>query len=225
MIKLMIIGRRASGISRSAAQRHLRDVHGRMVVCAPANAGAMPAGYIQNHVFDGAHYGAVGAHAIERDLVTELWFESIDHLRASTNTQYYLDNLKPDEPKFVDDSTVVKMMVRPRALKEGNGGEFKLLILITMAVDAAEPQNQIAPILLASRAIISAVVNEVLPPPDGQRPFVDIIYEAWFDARDAVEEALANVAPVISSRLIDWSRSLALIAKQYDTERLRALFS
>lgn len=221
MIKLMIIGRRAPGISRSAAHRHLRDVHGQMVVCPPAGARAMPSDYVQNHVFDGAYPAGTGAHTIERDLVTELWFESIDDLRASTGTPYYLENLKPDEPRFVDDSTVEKLMVQPHALAERGAGQFKFFWLVSGAIDNASFEQK----LLNQHGLECAVRNDVLPPPGGQPRFVDAIYEAWFPQRIDAEAALREFTKAPLPDGIEQSRSFALIAEQYDTQRLLGLSS
>ena len=221
MIKLIIIGRRAPGISRSAAHRHLREVHGQMVVRPPADAGAMPKDYVQNHVLDGAYPGGDGPHAIERDLVTELWFDSIDDLRASTGTPYYLENLKPDEPLFVDDSTVEKLMVQPHLLVERGIGQFKVFWAISGAIDNAVFDQK----LVDQNGLECAIRNDVLPPPSGQPRFVDVIYEAWFSQRSDAETALRGFTNISSADGLDRASSFAVIAEQFDTQRLLGLSS
>ncbi len=210
MLKLMIIGRRAAGITRRAAQNHLLMVHGRMVVCPPDDAGAMPSRYVQNHIIDAVYPSGAGVHGIERDLVTELWFDDIKHLRGSTSTAYYLDNLKPDEPRFVDDSSAEKMVVRPEVIMDGEQGIYKAFIAVTSLADELDGM------MMAAQGIGGALRNVAMPPPDGSPPFVPVIYEAWFENLDdtfALVDGFAN-SPTI----------FALVAEQYDAARLKALF-
>lgn len=215
MLKLIILGRRASGKSRRAAQDHLKMVHGRMVVCPPADAGAMPARYVQNHVIDGIYPSGSTAHGVERDLVTELWFDDFDHLRGSTSTPYYLDNLKPDEPRFVDDSSVAKMVVRPEVMVEGERGTFKVFLAAGSASDALDQ------LVTSARGIGGSVRNVALPPPDGSAPFVPLIYEAWFEALDDAYALLDSFAVSLPA---DAAHSFAVVAEQYDSARLAKLF-
>lgn len=226
MIKLMIIGRRAPGISRSAAHRHLRDVHGQMVVRPPAAAGAMPRDYVQNHVLDGAYPGGNGQHTTERDLVTELWFDDIGQLRASTSTAYYLENLKPDEPQFVDDSSVEKMVVRPEILLEGGGGRYKLFIVLKAAPESLSDGTLrlcFDPVFLNIPGLRLAVVNAAQTPPDGTAPFADLIYEGWFAVQADAAAALAVSAELLAAAQdagADRLQSFALVAEEYTTARL-----
>lgn len=229
MIKLMIIGRRAPGITRNAAHRHLRDVHGQMVVRPPADAGAMPRGYVQNHVLDGVYPGGTGAHAIERDLMTELWFDDIGQLRASTATPYYLTNLKPDEPLFVDDDSVAKMVVRPDMLRESNSdARYKLFVLL--GASDTGPVDAIRAVLdakfLGIKGLDAAVVNIAQTPPDGTAPFVDMIYEGWFVERADADTALSTLTDMPGETPVgslDPTRCFALVAEEYTTERLLGL--
>jgi EthD domain len=215
----MIFGRRARDKTRRAAQLHLQHIHGRMVVSPPADAGPMPARYVQNHVIDGVYPSGQGPFGIERDLVTELWFENLDHLRASTSTAYYLDNLKPDEPTFVDDQSVEKLIVRPELLLPGEFGQYK--VFIGLASHDRPDADAFGQQLLSANGIGGAIRNTVMPPPDGSDPFVTIVYEAWFAALD---DAYALVMSITGSLLQDDAGGFAVVAEQYDAARLAALF-
>jgi hypothetical protein len=201
-IKLMIVARRAPGMSRSAAHKHLRDTHGPMVVCAPANAGPMPSGYVQNHVFDGAYPAGEARRMIERDIVTELWFDTIDHMRASVTTPYYLTNLKPDEPCFVDDPTVERLVVDEAIVRDGPRGPDKLFVFASKA-----DRKDAFACLQNATAIVD---NTALPSPFGP-PFSECVLEAWFPDQGATVAAL-DAAP-----------ALALAAREWSTAALRSL--
>jgi EthD domain len=227
MMKLMIVGRRAPGTTRQGAQCHLRDVHGPMVVSPPVEAGQMPLDYVQNHVIDGAYPGA-GAHAIERDLVTELWFENIDGLRASTSTPYYLANLRPDESNFVDDSSVVRLIVVPRTFVKGSSGRFKLFLLVSRANAATwdDARAQAEAAFAGVQGLVSAIANDVLPPPTGDAPFVDLVIEGWFETAELAAAPVAKFTAMLDAfgdGVVDRERSFAIVAEQYDTARLRGL--
>lgn len=232
MLKLMIIGRRAPGRSRRDAQRHLRAVHGQMVVSPPPDAGPMPADYVQNHVRDGAYKAAGGPHAVERDLVTELWFDSMAHLRESTQTPYYLTYLRPDEPRFVDDSSVARLMVTTRSLRAGDESVFKVYFLLTRAdaptADAGWENglNAARARLLAASGLTGASEHAAMPGPDGARAFVDVILEGRFAALDgasAVLERLDDYLADFADGALDRNRAFGLAAEQFDTARLRGL--
>jgi hypothetical protein len=231
MIKLLIVGRRRPGMTRAQASRHLRLVHGPMVYDPPADAGAMPAAYVQNHVFDGVHLGAapeaLAPYGLDRDLVTEIWFASMGDMIASTQTPYYLANLKPDEPRFVDDSTVVRCPVAEGAREGGaQGGRFKLFLFLK-APPGAEPaavvwREALAPALQAANA--GWVENTATSRP-GARPFADRIWEAWFEEREALATFVDDRLPTLLDDLgdtVDRTSTLYLLAEEYTVERLRA---
>jgi hypothetical protein len=214
MIKFLFAGRRAPGRTRHAAQHHLQHGHGRAVVMPPPDSGPMPIDYVQNHVLDGSYPG-VGHHAIERDLMTELWFEDLAHLRASVATPYYQQVLRPDEPRFVDDATVAKMQVDPVLIKDGRRTRCKLAWLLTHE----ETDRDLLP--ATSMADFQRIVlNRVAPPPDGPA-FVTTVIEAWHDDLDAVRRH-ADHWPFDDR--IDRTRSLGLLLEEFTTTRLRDSF-
>jgi hypothetical protein len=204
-----------------------------MVYDAPADAGPGPARYVQNHVFDGVHLGEGGGgltpYGIDRDLVTEVWFESMGDMIASTQTPYYLANLKPDEPRFVDDATVVRCVVSEGPRTGGDaGGDAKLFVFLKApagmdrAAAAVAWRDAMEPALAAAGA--SWTENTVGARP-GEDPFADAVWEVWFKARDTLtgfaDRALPGVFDALAGRL-DPRASLYLMAEEYTVDRLRS---
>jgi hypothetical protein len=78
-MKIMIVGRRAAGITRAEMKQHMLDVHGPLVVADSRLTAASFARYRQNHVVDGV-YGSDAP--IGRDMVAEMEFVAGADLRA-----------------------------------------------------------------------------------------------------------------------------------------------
>ena len=233
MIKLLILGRRAAGLTRARAMRHLRLVHGPMVYDPPANSGPGPAHYVQNHVFDGVHLGAghdgLTPYGIDRDLVTEVWFESVGDMIASTQTPYYLANLKPDEPRFVDDATVVRCMAveGPRQGAD-DVGHAKLFVFLKAEAGtdreaaASAWRSTMEPALAGAGA---AWLENTVNGRPGEEPFTHAVWEAWFHDRDTLERFVNAPLPAVLHDLesvFDPHASLYLLAEEYTVERLRS---
>ncbi len=128
MVKLIITGRRRPGMTRAGLSHHLRHVHGPMVTAPPPDAGPMPTGYVQNHVRDGAYPPGGVQPGVERDFVTEVWFDTPDAARASVATPYYRSVLQPDEPRFVDLETVRRCFAVETTVKEGQATPHKAFL-------------------------------------------------------------------------------------------------
>ncbi|NIJ06757.1 hypothetical protein FHS31_000339 [Sphingomonas vulcanisoli] len=229
MIKFLFLGRRAPGLTRQAAQSHLRTVHGRMVVLPPADAGAMPAYYVQNHVVDGGYPAGDGPHAIERDLVTELHFESMAAMQAAVATPYYLEHLRPDEPRFVHDPSVVRLNVTPRTIVEGPRAPAKLFVFASRAPGLDDDCWQAARdgmtnAMAAWDGVVALADNAVAAPPHGER-FVDSVVEAWFEDPAAAMAAAARAPRLFDADGIDRDRSLTIVAEEFTEERLRELLT
>jgi EthD domain len=110
-LKLNIIGRRRPGMTLAEHRHHIRQVHGELVLryirAEPDNA---PRRYVQNAVFDGHYRGTAPGtdpFALNRDFVTQVWVTDMSALERSRKTEFYNVHLKDDEPRFVDQSTVV----------------------------------------------------------------------------------------------------------------------
>lgn len=114
-IKVMMLGRRRPGQTLAENRSHMKDVHGRLVLdYMAADADNAPRRYVQNHAFDGIYAGGKGqvkVFALGLDFVTEVWFPDLPTLKASRETQFYLERLQPDEPRMVDTATVIGLPV------------------------------------------------------------------------------------------------------------------
>lgn len=221
MQKFLFAGARARGRTRAGAQDHLLRRHGRMVVFPPADSGPMPVDYTQNHVIDGAYAGTDGPHAIERDLLTELWFEDMAHMQSAVATRYYLDHLRPDEPSFVDDATVAKMRVEPHEVRGGERGRYKIAWLLTHAADGDDAVIVGADAALSSAGFTRVVANTVMAPPGGA-PFVDCVIEGWHHDLAAVR-TLAETWPFGPE--VDRDRSITLVLEEFTRDRLRTILA
>jgi hypothetical protein len=91
-IKLMMFGRRSPGQTLAEHRRHMKDIHGRIVLdyiaADPQNA---PRKYAQNHGLDGVFAADDAAPTTLRlglDFVTQLWFDDLGSVKASRETPF-----------------------------------------------------------------------------------------------------------------------------------------
>lgn len=188
MIKLMLSGRATPSRPRQEAMGHLKAVHGPLVYDAPSDAGAMPTLYVQNHVDETLDLPPKLANwTWDRDFVTEIFFDDLAHLRASTQTPYYLDVLKPDEARFVDHESV-----RPLIVEEHRQGvvvgdtAWKVFVYLKAAGDREafergwiKAREAVASLCMAQAANIP--IRAAGAPP----AFVDGVWALWFPTRGA----------------------------------------
>ncbi|MDY7540143.1 EthD domain-containing protein [Undibacterium sp. RTI2.1] len=119
MIKMMIVGRRRGGITLRQTHHYMKNVHGADVVQFIGKSPDLaPRRYIQNHVFENsfrvpvAFSGAMpDTLSNGRDFVTQVWFDHPEQAAAALAAPFYLEHLQPDEDRFVDQASVVKMPV------------------------------------------------------------------------------------------------------------------
>ena len=214
MRKVIVMGRRAAGRTRTATHAHMRSVHATLVLLPPEDAGSMPADYTQNHVFDGV-YPPVGAHAIERDLFTELWPAAATGPRAIT--PYFRDRLQPDEENFVDNTTVQKVFTDTQPLRAGPQGLFKVFMALTGGDPVAAAD--------AIPSALSSALNRAVPGPSGDPVFVDNVVEFWFDDRAVAAAVLERWPALLAATGADAAASFAVAAEQFDSARLCAMLA
>ena len=105
-------------MTRVEFRRYAKDVHGPLVVRDPDNIGVIRK-YVQNHVFDAAYGSATDRRyppVSERDVITELWFDSAEKIQQSRSTPMYRETIGPDEANFADESTVLALVVREEGI-------------------------------------------------------------------------------------------------------------
>lgn len=199
MIKLMIVGRRRGGMTLRQCHSYMRDVHGAAVVRFIAEQPQLaPRRYIQNHVLDGCFrvpQGEADTFAIARDFVTQVWFDDPAQAAAAISAPFYLETLQPDEDRFVDQSSVLKLSVAEREVlgHGGRDGAGKVFVMLRAARgvttdDLAAASSVVWRRLLEQDAsgIELVVRNEVLNRPGAPPATVDLVDEIWLSNDEAV---------------------------------------
>ncbi|ALK33563.1 EthD domain-containing protein [Burkholderia plantarii] len=192
-LKLIIVGRRRPGTTLADHRRHMRRVHGELVVqniaADPTNA---PRRYVQNPVFDGTFRatdtGAADPFALNRDFVTQIWFPDMASLMRARQSAFYMEKVKHDEDNFVDQASVVFMPVRERVIAgaAAPATQHVKLFGFLQRSPGATPEDfrrawDTAPWAVAGyTGVLRYTQNDTLPTPTGL-PLVDGIDEFWFD--------------------------------------------
>ena len=210
-LKLNIIGRRRAGMTLAEHRHHIRQVHGELVLryirAEPENA---PRRYVQNAVFDGQYRATAPGgdpFALNRDFVTQVWVTDMAALERSRKTEFYNLHLKDDEPRFVDQATVVFLPSREREVAVNGSmpvGAWKLFTLLQRAPGVEPGAFASAWVQAANRSSAVAlrhVQNDVLGRPGSPMP-ADAIDEFWFDNEPAARAQLAAWRAVLHEQLI-----------------------
>lgn len=197
MMKLMIVGRRRGGMTLAQLHRYMVDVHGAMVVALIAEHPSLtPQRYVQNHVVDGT-FRVPGStpdpFSVSRDFVTQVWFDNPAQAKAATEAPFYLEKLQPDEDRFVDQASVVKLPVAARQVFGADRplSKTKLFVFHRRAPGVSAEQLAAATLALwqpqlgdAARGVECLVRNTVLPQV-AERAGVDLVDEVWLRDEDA----------------------------------------
>ncbi len=230
--KLMIVGRRRAGMTLAQHHHHILNVHGAMVTqyiaLDPLHA---PRRYAQNRVLDGSFRKGGPANdpfALNRDFVTQIWFDDPAQAMNSLQQPFYLAQLRPDEDRFVDQASVVKLAVREQqvSMPLNGGGNIKLFSFFNKvaAMDSAsflkawrECSNALANSVKGSLPY-GQTQNEVLNRP-GDVALVDAIDEFWVEdlafahaLAAAVQSAM--VAPLQAAGAIAAESHFILMAEE-----------
>ena len=230
MLKFIIAGRRRGGMTVAQLHRYMTDVHGAAVVGFIASHPYLtPQRYVQNHVFDGS-FRVPGASAdplsLGRDFVTQVWFDSPAQAQASLQAPFRLEQLRPDEDRFVDQTSVVKMPVRVRDVMGADKPASKIKVFVFHRLAAGMAPDELAN---ASAQLWQAWCtgstptvqrlerNQVLAAPGESCP-VDLIDEAWVADEDAAHRVAAHwlegALPSALGRLLEPGAGFALLARE-----------
>lgn len=198
MLKMMIVGRRRGGMTVAQLHHYMTDVHGAQVVaCIGTDPELTPQRYVQNHVFDSSFRvpsATPDPFATARDFVTQVWFNDPAQAAASLQAPFYKDLLQPDEDRFVDQPSVVRLPVAAQVLHKAGPapGDYKLFVLhqcaagvtVDALLDATLALWQ--PLLDKHSTEIGAVVrNRVLHRPGAEPATVDLVDEVWLSSEAA----------------------------------------
>ncbi|HWW73390.1 MAG TPA: EthD domain-containing protein [Duganella sp.] len=230
MIKLMIVGRRRGGMTLRQAHTYMRDVHGASVVRFIGELPHLaPRRYIQNHVFDGCFRvpdGGADTFAGARDFVTQVWFDDAAQAAAALSAPFYLDVLQPDEDRFVDQSSVVRLPVVERETHGGGDGAAKVFVMLRAAPGVTYDDLAAASAPLWRRlleeeglGIARVVRNQVLVRPGTPAPTVDLVDEIWLSGDDAARGLGERWLTLASDRqlasLLSPGSTVVLMARQH----------
>jgi EthD domain len=193
MIKLMILGRRKGGTTLAEHRHHILNVHGQKVLhYIKIFPDKTPQRYVQNEVFDGtfrANAPNNDPFTLNRDFVTQVWFDDFVQVSAATSTPFYLEDLRPDEDNFVEQSTVVRLPVMPRIIKTSKSAPpIKLFVFFKRAdgidLDSFQQAWSDCTSALSASAmnanIHQHVQNRVIAKPNAPT-LVDGIDEIWLE--------------------------------------------
>ncbi|WP_137155566.1 EthD domain-containing protein [Rhizobium sp. FKL33] len=213
-IKLMMFGRRSPGQTLVEHRRHMKDVHGRIVLdyiaADPQNA---PRKYVQNHGLDAVFAGDDAAPAALRlglDFVTQIWFEDLGSLKASRETAFYNERLRPDEPRFVDNANVIGQPFSEERVREPASASTDVKVFVVRP--AGQPAVDVAERLAASDVAYSGHCRNTAVTP-GPIAAVD---EFWTDGEDEARRLLDHCRAALNAHATEAERSAAfLIAREY----------
>lgn len=218
MLKLIIVGRRRPGTTFAEHRRHIRDVHGELVLrFIRTEATNAPQRYVQNPVYDGAYRVSAPDRdllALGCDFVTQIWVADFNALERSRKTDFYLTHLQSDEDRFVDQSTVIFLPSHEREMASSGPiatGAWKLFVLFQRApgVEPAAFSSAWAQAAqAASHVALRHVQNDVLGRPGAVLP-VDAIDEFWFGEEAAAHAHLSTWQAVLHTSLIQSGLALA----------------
>ena len=208
MIKMQILGRRRRDMTLAQHHAYMRDVHGEMVLDQiRQEPGVAPQRYVQNHVFDSAirrdsgSTSSTSAPPLGCNFVTQVWFDDPRQAMASTQAPFFVERLQPDEDRFVEQSTVVKVPATAVELLGDSQGSatasssdptswFKVFIVLQALPEVSQEvlldtwAHQCDVQLASSPGLARYVRNVALAVP-GQTPAYHVIDEAWVPSEAA----------------------------------------
>lgn len=194
MVKVIAIIKRPAGMTVEAFQQHWRTSHADVVAKLPGLRR-----YVQSHTLLAGYRKGEPAW----DGIAELWFDSMDALRALRGTPAYAA-VEADEARFIDRSTMVSIVTDEHVIKDGAvpAGGVKNVEFVThradLAIDAFQTywRETHGPIAAGIPQIRRYVQSHVRPSAyaGGRQPRYDGCAITWFDDTTAMRAAAATPA-------------------------------
>jgi hypothetical protein len=116
VIKLVILAARKPGWSEDEFFAHYIDRHGPLVAGSRGFTRNC-ARYVQNYAISKGASPAIEGHCIDRDAISELWFETPTAMGATYEDAKYLKNVRPDELRFADFHSVSLFVCEEHEIK------------------------------------------------------------------------------------------------------------
>jgi hypothetical protein len=117
MIKLVGVPKRRAGWSAEEFYAHYYERHGPLSATV-REFGKYAHQYTQNYALLRDMDPPLPNHALDRDGITELWFDDLDALIAAYREPDYLSVLRTDEKRFVDLDDIMVAIVQEHPLFE-----------------------------------------------------------------------------------------------------------
>jgi uncharacterized protein (TIGR02118 family) len=112
MIKFAYLINRIEGMGQEDFVDHHRNIHAPLFLSIP-EARQYVRRYAVSHPVPAPGYPAPAYHGL-----TEIWFDSWDDHNAFFGSENYLTKVKPDEPTFIDFSSVGVMVTEEKIVME-----------------------------------------------------------------------------------------------------------
>jgi hypothetical protein len=119
MIKMMILAPRRAGMTHREFRAYVTDVHGPLVKSVPAVAQDIHHYHYNFPVPDSIDAAFGHRFAVELDIVTEAWFDSVEAQKQNMTRPGYREIIRPDEHRFADGERAVMHYVEERPVLRG----------------------------------------------------------------------------------------------------------
>lgn len=213
-VKLMMFGRRAPGQTIAENRHHMKNVHGRLVLdYITADPQSGPRKYSQNHGLDGVFPDDEAAPLALRlglDFVTQIWFDDLASLKASRETQFYNERLRPDEPRFVDVASVLgqPFAEEPVGAPATDSAGIKLFVVRPRGADALDLGDRLSAV---GASYVGYCRNTAVTPGP-----IAVVDEFWLCDEEEARRLLDHCRQALDASAPEGKRSAAyLIAREY----------
>lgn len=220
MLKLMIVPRTRAGMSRTALQHHLEQVHGPLCL-AQTDVGGHFRRYIHHYVTSATADPLLGDRLLsDRDALTTISLDNFESFQASISSAGYCDVIGPDEDNFREVEGSLHFFVDEIVLKASGQGPIKLFHLRRFAdgrdhAQASRIWRDRITELLGLRALggLSGYLHNLVLPGQGPPLAYDAIDEISLGEEATDLTAAAALLSEAEQELFDPSATAALVTR------------
>jgi hypothetical protein len=188
-LKLMMTGRRRSGMTAAEMRRYMLNVHGPLVVADDYFRSTYVGRYVQNHVLD-AGYGRDAPYA--RDMVSEFSVLDPARLPQMSSEPHLVSVLQPDERSFWHLTDRLFMPVSethlltppPPASRSSEPESFKAIHYLRRSAELTHEEFMESFVALEADFLRSPVVKVrgfVRNQPQSDESPYDLVISLWFE--------------------------------------------
>jgi uncharacterized protein (TIGR02118 family) len=225
MIKLFVFVKRKPGLTAEEFGRGWYEEHAPLTLAAPGFRRHVRR-YVQNHAIPEA--AVPGLTLSGFDGVAELWFDGVDHLRA-TLADPEAEQVEVRAQRFADTQSAIRVMAEESVQFDRGFGSIKFIGLSRRHPSMShgewrrywiEVHGPLAHGIPEFTQYYGRYVhNYVLPGDDGQEPEYDGIVEEWLESVDAFSRCLSEPRYLEEVRpdelaFVDFARSHLVLAEE-----------